>query len=77
MTITSWHVGGAQDVANAPLMAELIKFPIFQELRSSVSVYDLRNAKMCDECHCLVNDLFSCASFSSLIDAGVATELAS
>ena len=76
MSITSWHVGGTQDVANAPLMAELIKFPILQELRSSVSVDYFGNAKVGDQCHSLINYLLCGARFPSFIDAGVTAELA-
>ena len=76
MTIASWHVGRALDVADPPFMTELFKFSILEELRPAISVDDLWNAKMCNECDCLINNLFCSTSFSSFIDAGVAAELA-
>ena len=76
MTITSWHVGRALDVGDPPFMTEFFKFSILKELRPTVSVDDLRYAKVRDECDCLIDDLLSGACSSSLIDARLATELA-
>ena len=36
MAIASWHVGTAQDMFNAPLVAKLVKFSIFKKLWTSI-----------------------------------------
>ena len=56
MSVASWHVWRAENMADAPFVTECIKFAILKKLSSSISIDHLWYAKVSDQGDSLIND---------------------